>query len=252
MRSGAVYAIGVFLLAGPAVAAPVSFSGAAWQANGSASIIGPNALQLTNDYDQAGSAFATTRISTAQSFTLGYNYTLSGIYTHDPRAPQADGVGFVLQSSLAGPAALGAIGGQLGYGGIGPSVAVLMRSWFNDRLQISSGGDILSGPSTAYSLGFHTMDAGTVNVTYDALAHLLTATATPAGGVPATLSETVDLSAELGPLAWFGFTGATQVGASTQVIGDLSIATSIPEPAGLAVFAAGLLAMAGLRAPRRR
>lgn len=241
--TGLVLAIGA---AGTASgeAALISFADTNFTTNGSASFVSAQKLQITNDYDQAGSAFTDTAFSTADSFAASFTYSLQGIYTHDPAAPQADGIAFVVQSDVRGSSALGPDGGQLGYGGIGPSVAVLFSSWFTDRLRISTGGDILSGPSVPFALGGNPSDTGTVHVAYDALAHLLTVIASPTAGASITLSASVDFAALLGPEAFFGFTGATQIGGSTQTIGDFTVARDVPEPIGLLVVVPGLLSLA--------
>ena len=83
------------------------------QLNGSASLAG-TALELTNGGpNEASSAFYPSPVN-VQSFTTDFTFQLTN--------PAADGFTFTIQN--AGPGALGADGGSLGYAGIGHSVAV--------------------------------------------------------------------------------------------------------------------------------
>jgi len=82
--------------------------------NGSASLSG-TALQLTDHSESsaAGSAFYTTPVNVA-SFTTHFNFQLTDA--------NADGFTFTIQND--NPTELGAVGGSVGYVGIGNSVAV--------------------------------------------------------------------------------------------------------------------------------
>ncbi len=93
---------------------PAGFSSASsLSMNGSASV-SRTVLQLTTrESDEAGSAFYTTQVN-IQAFTTDFKFQLTN--------PVADGFTFTIQN--AGPAALGGLGGSLGYAGIGNSVAI--------------------------------------------------------------------------------------------------------------------------------
>jgi hypothetical protein len=167
---------------------------------------------------QEGNAFDTTALPTTESFNLRFTYDLRQSHT----TPQADGFGFVIEN--AGPSAQGTNGGQLGFGGLpGQNVGILMRSWTNDLLQISTNSDISTADTltaSAYPVGQLADATGTEEISYDANTNLLSVTATPSAGQgsPVTLSVTLDLASLLGPTAWFGFTGATGGADSIQTI----------------------------------
>jgi hypothetical protein len=59
---------------------------------------------------------------------------------------------------------------------------------------------------------------------------------------------TVDLSTVLGNNdAYIGFTGATGANSSTQIINNFSYSNSVPEPASIALLAAGLVGFETVR-----
>jgi hypothetical protein len=77
-----------------------------------------DALRLTpNASAKSGSAWSATTIDTAQSFESSFR-----AFAHAGSVPPADGMTFTLQP--VGVHALGGNGGDHGYGGISPSVAV--------------------------------------------------------------------------------------------------------------------------------
>ena len=95
------------------------FTGATSQLtlNGNANISGSN-LDLTDGgYSEAGSAFSNKAVDTA-SFQTSFDFQVEETYTY----PLADGFTFTIQGN--NPQALGNGGGDLGYGGIGNSVAI--------------------------------------------------------------------------------------------------------------------------------
>src|SRR5262245_44975817 len=83
--------------------------GSSLQVNGSASVTA-GVAQLTNDFGQAGSIFATQKqcITNFHSF-FDFQETPIG------NTPVADGVTFTVQNDSRGATALGAGGGGLGY-----------------------------------------------------------------------------------------------------------------------------------------
>ena len=90
------------------------FSAAGLQLNGDA-VLNGNRLQLTDTSGgfEDSSAFWTQKVN-VQNFTNDFSFQIIN--------PGADGLTFTIQG--AGITALGAAGGNLGYGGIGQSVAV--------------------------------------------------------------------------------------------------------------------------------
>jgi hypothetical protein len=77
--------------------------------NGSTSF-GGGEITLTNDSNQAGSAWETTRVG-IRNFTAQFTFQF-----REGSVPRADGFMFVLQADPHGLAALGPLGGGLGYG----------------------------------------------------------------------------------------------------------------------------------------
>ena len=126
------HALATMLLLAPLAAAQVATSATELTLNGSARILtGPNggsAILLTPaQASQAGSAFTTN------SFVFGPRYLFSTFFqfqmTDPGPAGASDGMAFVIQTQNAN--ALGAGGGELGYTGITPSVAVEFDTWQN-------------------------------------------------------------------------------------------------------------------------
>jgi hypothetical protein len=125
--------------------------------NGSAKIItggkGSPVLWLTPaQQSQAGSAFTTNSISFNEFSTFfQFQMTDPGYYG------ASDGMTFTLQTE--GATALGANGGDLGYAGITPSVAVGFKTWqdpgnFNDNyVSVFTNGEINDlDPKTPYGV----------------------------------------------------------------------------------------------------
>jgi hypothetical protein len=91
------------------------FAGAELSGNGSAQIAG-NRLRLTDGRHQAGSAYAPEPVD-VRGFTTSFRFRVG-----DGPERYGDGLTFVLQN--AGPTAVGAAGGGLGYQGVTDSVAI--------------------------------------------------------------------------------------------------------------------------------
>ena len=187
------------------------------QLNGSTSLAG-TALELTNGgLHEASSAFYVSPVN-VQSFTTNFTFRMMN--------PAADGFTFTIQN--AGPGALGADGGSLGYAGIGQSVAVKFDLFQNtgDPSNNSTGlfvdGAVPIGPTsidlTGSGINLHSGDTMDAHLTYDGTTLNLTLTDTVtwkswshpfAINIPATVG---------GDTAYVGFTGATGAETSTQQI----------------------------------
>ena len=218
--------------------------------NGAAKPAGQR-LRLTPDQrHQAGSAFyrnpfsldADTAFETHFQFQIG-----SG-------AAGADGFVWLLQSSAAGPQALGGGGGQLGYGGIGQSLAIEFDTHAGKHNPGDGGSDnhvsvLLNGdplaPLVTASPDFD-LNGGTVAhawVSYDGTSDLLEVfvAASPQKPGSALLSTTLDLDGLFDDSIYAGFTAGTGGRANRHdilswqlTVGDAPIASGLPQPTPIA------------------
>ena len=206
--------------------------------NGSAAISGTS-LSLTTTTGQGGSAWFPTAVN-IQSFTTDFNFQLSSGTT-------ADGFTWALQGNST--AALGTNGGELGYTGIGKSVAVKFDLYDNNGEGVDSTGQYLNGasPSTpsvdlsSTGIDLHSGHVFQVHMSYDGtnLAMTITDATTSA---TFTKSWAVNIPGAVGgTTAFAGFTGATGgLGAVQKILswtmsstgGGGTVATPSFSPAG--------------------
>ena len=185
------------------------FTAGSMVVNGSAAITAPSlTLTTTATTDQAGSAWFPTPVN-IQTFTNDFSFQLTA------GANTADGFTFTLQGNNT--AALGANGGELGYTGIGKSVAVKFDLYDNTGEGADSTGIFLNGVSpytpavdlTSTGIDLHSGHVFQVHMTYDGTN--LTMTITDAT-TNATFTKTwaVNISGAVGgTTAYAGFTGGT-------------------------------------------
>jgi hypothetical protein len=245
-----------------------------------------NQLQITPaNFSQAGAAYST------QPVTLGANATFSTTFQFQFTNPggfvgsPADGITFVLAASANG---LGSNGGQLGYGGVGNSVAIEFDTYDNtpdvndgsssNHVAILENGVI--GPSSDINLvnvyGVQTCnfnpanpntapgcmsngDIWTATIGYDGADLSVTvrdgaaAPFTVYAGIPINIASLIGSTT-----AFVGITGGTGGGFEQQNILNWSLANdtslgppsgSVPEPATLALLG---IAVAGFATTRRR
>jgi hypothetical protein len=174
--------------------------------NGSAALDGSR-LQLTNGTEcQAASAYYPSQMN-VQAFTTAFTFQLT-------RA-EGDGFTFVIQGD--GPSALGAYGSNLGYGGLGRSVAVKFDLHNNTGEGPNSTGLYLNGARpatpaidlTPAGVDLHSGDILQVKMSYNGATHTVRITDTSTGAA-ATQSYTVNIPAIVGGnTAFAGFTGGT-------------------------------------------
>jgi len=188
--------------------------------NGNAAQAG-SALRLTPAIQgQVGSAF------TSNSLTLGpggsFNTHFSFQIT-DSGGGGADGLAFVVHNAAAADTAIGGAGGNMGYSGITPSLAVEFDTWNNggglgdpDGNHVGTGINGAVGSGVAVPLAGPPLDGGTVFyawVDYDGVADVLEVRVNSANVRPATptLSQGgIGLAANLGGTsAYVGFTSGT-------------------------------------------
>lgn len=221
---------------------------------------------------QSGAGYSNSAI------TLGTNASFSTTFqfqfTNTGGIAPADGITFVLAQN---PTGLGGGGGGLGYVGVPHSVAIEFDTFNNGGLDVSSNhvaidvNGVLTNTATANPYGVATCDFGsghlqtgcmsnghvwTVGIGYDGT-NLTVTVQDDANPVQTVISSfPIDIAADLGTnTAFVGFTGGTGAGFENhdilnwQLANDTQLATTVPEPVSLALFALGL---AGLRLTRRK
>ncbi|MEP0916901.1 GDSL-type esterase/lipase family protein [Leptolyngbya sp. DQ-M1] len=215
-----------------------TFSGATGLAlNGNASLNG-GALQLTPDASlQRGSAFWNTPLSLSGNASFSTNFQLQ--ITGSRGTNGADGMTFMLQNSSQGIAALGGVGGQLGYGTIDKSLAIKFDTWANTgEASRNYVGVVLNGASVGGVVGTEApvdLNGGkAVNVwiDYDGQTDKLavfiagdTATSKPTNPL---FTYTVDLLNLLGTQAYAGFSAGTGGATNAHRINRWQLDTSLP------------------------
>ncbi len=191
--------------------------------NGGAAVSG-NALELTDgNPNEARSAFFSSRLS-IQKFVSVFDFQLTN--------PNGDGFTFAIQGKL--PTAVGASGGQLGYGGLPNSIAVKFDLFNNLGEGPDSTGLYTNGAApilpavnlTGTGINLHSGDPFNVLMTYDGttLMVLITDKVT---GASATQSYTVNIPSIVGgTTAYVGFTGASGGETAVQEILDWNYASA--------------------------
>ena len=184
------------------------FNGSAGLSNG--------LLQLTNGgSNEAGSAWFNTAVNIAQ-FTNDFAFQLVN--------PNADGITFTIQN--AGLAALGGMGGNLGYAGIANSVAVKFDLYNNSGEGSNSTGLYQNGavpalPASDLSssgINLHSGDKLSVHMTYNGSTLAMTVTDGTTGAVYNN-SWSINIAQVIGSnTAYLGFTGGTGGLTATQNI----------------------------------
>ncbi len=205
--------------------------------NGSAAINGTRARLTTNGVrNQAGSVFSSTAVDVSKFQTQFTFQTSSG-------GTKADGFTFTIQG--VGPAALGSIGGGLGYGTdgtatgpvIGSSVAIKFDLFSNKGEGKNSTGIFTNGASptkpaidlTSSGINLQTTDIFQVTMVYDGSTLAVTILDTITGAT-ATQNYTVNIPGVVGgTTAYVGFTGADGGSTSTQDILSWTYTPSTPQ-----------------------
>jgi len=188
------------------------------------------ALRLTpSAFDQVGAVWYPELVPLAGGFSAEYTFQLGS-----PQAGGGDGLAFVVQTQ--GPAAVGGLGGDLGYGGLPNSLAVEVDTFLNEwpaaddpnanHVSVHTGGAAPNNGDEGWSIA----TATNVPNLSDGGAHLIRIDYDPgtlAVSVDGTLvlSVALDLAGRLslepGGTAYVGFTAAT--GTSAQTHGVLTL-----------------------------
>lgn len=234
-------------------AAAETFSGHTFNLTGTATMVGSD-LQLTSLEEQSGAAWLTSPLSTSNSFSASFSFSLSALHhnatTGDDLDDMADGITLTLQN--LGTSALGQGGGNVGYTNQ-DSVGSIIQTWDNNRVGLNTNGelfDIDGHPTTKpappltlpdTTLGRATLVTGSQTITYNASTSLLSMVGTlTVDGNLYNVSDTatIDLSSKFGPIMYLGFTGGTGLGLADQRITSFSIA-AVPEPEEWAMMLMG-------------
>jgi hypothetical protein len=164
-------------------------------------------LQLTDGGKYEGNAVWNAAPVNVQKFTSDFTFLET--------AANADGFAFVIQN--AGPTARGALGGNLGYQGIGSSVAIKFDLYNNAGEGTDSTGFYIDGapPSvpalslTSSGVNLHNPDPMHAHVTYDGTTLTLTLTDTVTAA-SFTASKAINIPTTVGAnTAYVGFTAGT-------------------------------------------
>ncbi|TFW15582.1 PEP-CTERM sorting domain-containing protein [Duganella callida] len=246
----ALSAVVAAAIAAPASAAVIDLS--SLNLAGSAALVGGQ-LQLTNATSQSGAGWVQNAISTTQSFSTSFSFSLLG----NDSGKMADGIALAFQN--AGNNVTGNGGGDVGYWNIGgkgsAAVGSVIRSWDNNDYGLSTNGVVQGLKQADFSLGAANNVSGSETVSYNAVTHELTMSGTFVDnktGLSYAVSDSkiVDLSAKFGSTMYVGFTGGTGGTDAIQKITAFSV-SAVPEPATYAMLLAGLGIMGGLTRRRK-
>ncbi|MBW3600466.1 MAG: hypothetical protein KY475_24780, partial [Planctomycetes bacterium] len=204
--------------------------------NGTAAIQN-DALRLTPPQSsQAGSAFLQTAsaINSSSSFTTSFAFHLTG----GQESAGADGIAFIVQNDSRGADELGGVGGDLGYHGVAPSLAIEFDTYGNgwdpnpNHIAVLVNGDVtrhqslvtspvdLNGGGPYYAWIDYTGTTDSLEVRISGV------NARPS---QATLSATgIALESFVGSQAFFGFSGGTGGLFNDQQILDWTLTTELP------------------------
>lgn len=200
------------------------FAGAPLTLNGDATISAGRLAVTPLARDQAGSAWTEDPVDIGEGFDSAFLFHISPV-------GGADGMAFVLQAE--GPAALGGIGGALGYDGIARSVAVEIDTWpgpgdpNGNHVAVHVGGD--STQSVAVAAELPELQGTTHLLRVRAADGTLTV---ELDGAP-IIETALDLRAALGAdAARFGFTAGTGGSDQSHEVLAWTLARADGGPAG--------------------
>jgi hypothetical protein len=201
-----------------------AFSAAAgWSRNGKAGPLTNNSVLLTDGNSSEASSVFLNYPQYVGAFVASFTY-------QDVRGGGADGCAFVLQDAAAGPWALGAPGGSLGFQGLSPSVAVEFNIYSPNGLGMALRTNSQTGPPYISTAPVNLAGGNPIgaSLVYDGttLSMNLTDTVTHARF---TTSAVLNIVGVLGTnTAYVGLTGADGGISSTQIISNFHFASLTP------------------------
>jgi hypothetical protein len=215
---------------------------------GSAHLVG-GSLQLTSGGSQAGAGWIQQAVSTSQSFSVDFSFSLQGLGFN---GNMADGIALVFQNK--GNNVVGNGGGDVGYWSL-DGVGSIIQTWHNNTIGLSTNGVVQGVKPAGWSLGAAQNVTGSETVSYNASTHVLTMSGSFLDGSTGTVhtasdSATVDLSSKFGNTMYLGFTGGTAGSYADQRITAFNV-SAVPEPESYAMLVAGL-GLLGFVARRRK
>lgn len=178
----------------------------------SASITGDRLRLINNESNKASSAYYNDPVPVT-TFSAQFRFEIGGNMS-------ADGFTVIFQNT--GLSAVGGYGSNLGYTGIGSSVAIKFDYWGTDAIGIYTNGSAPSSPEYAAGLNFNSGDTFLVELDYDGtdLEIVITDEDTTASY---SRTFTIDIPTVVGDdEAYFGFTAGTGSSTSTPEILDLN------------------------------
>jgi hypothetical protein len=195
------------------------------------------ALQLTDGGNYEATAVWTASPLNVQSFSTDFTFRIT-----PAGAGTADGFAFVIQNAGAG--ARGGLGGDLGYQGIGSSVAVKFDLYSNSGEGTDSTGFYVDGAyptvpalsMTSSGVNLHSGNPLHAHLTYDGTTLALTLTDTVTGASFAA-SQVINIPATVGGnSAYVGFTAGTGGTSSVQQIATWTyssgLSSAVNDPSG--------------------
>ena len=231
----------------------VGASSLGWQINNTAitsnAFPSANVLQLTDGgVNEARTAIYSTPVGGVASGSNGFTATFTYTPSSGNLAAAADGVTFFLENAATNPTTqLGATGGNLGYGGITPSVALALNIFATAAGGV--GSEIISNGTIGTNVSTSPVNLASghpiqVTLSYNPANTTLTETLTDTTNtslIYTTSTTAYNLATILGAnSAYIGLSGGTGTSTSTQQISNFSYTLN-----GTATYANNLMLNGG-------
>ncbi|KAF3999792.1 PEP-CTERM sorting domain-containing protein [Glaciimonas immobilis] len=198
------------------------------------------AIELTSSGNQHSAAWLTSGLSTKNSFSSTFNFSLA----QNGSNPMADGITFALQN--VGNSALGSTNGgnTLAYNGLN-GVGSIIQTYTNNRLGLDTTGNASGAASSKFNLGSANLITGNETINYNAITHVLDMSGTfnvDGKNYAVSDTKTINLFTKFGSTMYAGFTGATGGATAEQKITSftMSSVSAVPEPETYAMLLGGL------------